>query len=156
MVCILTNIHRQIYLFLIKLLFFFFLFSCSEEDVPQSMIPRFSFTRILYLSNPEFNPLQSIGNSMIVEGIGYNGIVIYRHFSDEFKVYDANCPQFTKSSCSKLEIVSNIEVKCKCDESRFTLWTGQSLTTNISKIPLLNYTASYNSVSNQLEVRSYP
>jgi len=42
------------------------------------------------LSLPEFSPLNTVGNSIFIEG-GNKGMIIYRFSNYEYNIYDRNC-----------------------------------------------------------------
>ena len=94
--------------------------SCRKEN--DSQIPNVPVNLTLYLSLPEYSALNSVGNSITING-GYKGIIVYRKSIDDFAAYDRACPYDPTASGSILNVDSSL-VQVKDDKcgSRFSLF----------------------------------
>ena len=72
------------------------------------------------LSLPEFSTLNTVGNSMFLEG-GNKGIIIYSFSNYEYKIYDRNCSYEPSLSCSYIDSINSTIAFCGCCSSAFLL-----------------------------------
>ena len=110
-----------------KILYFFLfviLFSCDDKKENIDDIP-VNFT--IYLDDPLYRELNTVGNSINVSG-GHSGIVIYRLSEEDFLAYDRICPYENKPNCRITISNNNLIYKCSCCKTPYLIidGTGQS------------------------------
>ena len=95
------------------------------------------------LSLPEFSNLNTIGNSMFLEG-GNKGIIIYSFSNYEYKIYDRNCSYEPSLSCSYIDSINSTIAFCECCSSAFLLDQNGSAANSPAILPLKQYNYSLN------------
>ena len=95
------------------------------------------------LSLPEFSNLNTIGNSMFLEG-GNKGIIIYSFSDYEYKIYDRNCSYEPSLSCSYIDSINSTIAFCGCCSSAFLLDQNGSAANSPAILPLKQYNYSLN------------
>ena len=95
------------------------------------------------LSLPEFSNLNTIGNSMFLEG-GNKGIIIYSFSNYEYKIYDRNCSYEPSLSCSYIDSINSTIAFCGCCSSAFLLDQDGSAANSPAILPLKQYNYSLN------------
>ena len=122
------------------LIFILSVFSCGDSN---------NYIRNVYvdveidLSLPEFSNLNTVGNSLFIEG-GNKGIIIYRHSNYEYKIYDRNCSYEPNLDCSYIDSVNSIIAFCGCCSSAFLLDQNGSAANSPAVLPLKEYNYSLN------------
>ena len=122
------------------LIFLLSIFSCGDSN---------NYIRNVYvdveidLSLPEFSNLNTVGNSLFIEG-GNKGIIIYRHSNYEYKIYDRNCSYEPNLDCSYIDSVNSIIAFCGCCSSAFLLDQNGSAANSPAVLPLKQYNYSLN------------
>ena len=125
--------------------------SCRKEN--DSQIPNVPVNLTLYLSLPEYSALNSVGNSITING-GSKGIIVYRKSIDDFAAYDRACPYDPTASGSILNVDSSL-VQVKDDKcgSRFSLFDG-SITNGPASRPLRAYGTEYDAAAQSLYIHN--
>ena len=95
------------------------------------------------LSLPEFSTLNTVGNSMFLEG-GNKGIIIYSFSNYEYKIYDRNCSYEPSLSCSFIDSINSSIAFCGCCSSAFLLDQDGSAANSPAILPLKQYNYSLN------------
>ena len=95
------------------------------------------------LSLPEFSTLNTVGNSMFLEG-GSKGIIIYSFSNYEYKIYDRNCSYEPSLSCSYIDSINSTIAFCGCCSSAFLLDQDGSAANSPAILPLKQYNYSLN------------
>ena len=122
------------------IIFLLSIFSCGDSN---------NYIRNVYvdveidLSLPEFSNLNTVGNSLFIEG-GNKGIIIYRHSNYEYKIYDRNCSYEPNLECSYIDSVNSIIAFCGCCSSAFLLDQNGSAANSPAVLPLKQYNYSLN------------
>lgn len=122
------------------IIFVLSIFSCGDSN---------NYIRNVYvdveidLSLPEFSNLNTVGNSLFIEG-GNKGIIIYRHSNYEYKIYDRNCSYEPNLECSYIDSVNSIIAFCGCCSSAFLLDQNGSAANSPAVLPLKQYNYSLN------------
>jgi nitrite reductase/ring-hydroxylating ferredoxin subunit len=125
--------------------------SCRKEN--DSLIPNVPVNITLYLSLPEYSSLNSVGNSILING-GYKGIIVYRKSIDGFAAYDRACPYDPTTSGSILVVDSSlVQVRDNKCGSRFSLFDG-SITNGPATRPLRAYAAEYDAAAQSLYIHN--
>jgi hypothetical protein len=95
------------------------------------------------LSLPEFSAINTVGNSMFLEG-GNKGIIIYSFSNYEYKIYDRNCSFEPSLSCSYIDSINSTIAFCGCCSSAFLLDQNGSAANSPAILPLKQYNYSLN------------
>ena len=122
------------------IIFLLSIFSCGDSN---------NYIRNVYvdveidLSLPEFSNLNTVGNSLFIEG-GNKGIIIYRHSNYEYKIYDRNCSYEPNLECSFIDSINSVIAFCGCCSSAFLLDQNGSAANSPAVLPLKQYNYSLN------------
>ena len=95
------------------------------------------------LSLPEFSPLNTVGNSIFIEG-GNKGIIIYRFSNYEYNIYDRNCSYEPDLECSYIDSINSTIAMCGCCSSAFLLDQNGVAANSPAVLPLKQYNYSLN------------
>lgn len=129
----------KVHLFLITLLFITINNSCRKKD---DLVPNVAVNFTIFLSDPEFATLQTIGNYVFVTG-GVCGVVIYRYSQTEFYAYDRCCSYKPEDRCAVLPDTTNsFFLNCPCCTSKFSIIDG-SVQASPAERPLTMYEAVF-------------
>ena len=90
------------------------------------------------LSLPEFSPLNTVGNSIFIEG-GNKGIIIYRFSNYEYNIYDRNCSYEPNLECSYIDSINSTIAMCGCCSSAFLLDQNGVAANSPAVLPLKQY-----------------
>lgn len=105
-----------------------FLTNCDSDNFTNNnpFIPNYGFSVNINLNLPQFSNLQFPTNVVYIgsPGVGVRGIFIFNTGSG-YVAYDAACPNQALSSCSTMTL-SGIDAICPCDNTRYSLFTGQA------------------------------
>ena len=126
----------------VKIIFIFivFLFSCGDNN---NYIQNIYVDIEIDLSLPQFSELNTVGNSMFIEG-GNKGIIVYRHSNYEYKIYDRNCSYEPNLECSYIDSVNSVIAFCGCCSSAFLLDQNGGAANSPAMLPLKQYNYSLN------------
>lgn len=137
----------KIHIFFIATVFILFSDSCRKKE---DLVPNVYVNFTIFLSDPEFSILQTIGNNVFVTG-GVSGIIIYRVSQSEFVAFDRCCTYKPSDRCAILPDTGNtLFLKCPCCGSMFSFIDG-SVQASPAERPLTSYSAYYDG-SNSLQV----
>ena len=95
------------------------------------------------LSLPEFSPLNTVGNSIFIEG-GNKGIIVYRFSNYEYNIYDRNCSYEPNLECSYIDSINSTIAMCGCCSSAFLLDQNGVAANSPAVLPLKQYNYSLN------------
>ena len=95
------------------------------------------------LSLPEFSPLNTVGNSIFIEG-GNKGIIIYRFSNYEYNIYDRNCSYEPNLECSYIDSINSTIAMCGCCSSAFLIDQNGVAANSPAVLPLKQYNYSLN------------
>ena len=97
-------------------------FSCnSNEDYIQNVYVD------EYVHLDLYSEMNTSGSAIFTEG-GVEGIIIYRGFGNDYKVYDRNCTYQPSLTCSVIDSVNSGMAFCGCCTSAFLISnTGESI-----------------------------
>ena len=95
------------------------------------------------LSLPAFSPLNTVGNSIFIEG-GNKGIIIYRFSNYEYNIYDRNCSYEPNLECSYIDSINSTIAMCGCCSSAFLLDQNGVAANSPAVLPLKQYNYSLN------------
>ena len=111
------------------------LMSCSDSN---DYIKNVYVDIDIDLSLPEFSNLNTIGNSVFVEG-GNKGIIIYHYANYEYKIYDRNCSYEPSLQCSYIDSIQSSVALCGCCSSAFLLDQDGVAANSPALLPLKQY-----------------
>ena len=115
------------------------IFSCQDNIVEQNPylnnLPSFEFE--LNLDLPLYNNLRFAGGTHTLSMLGLKGVHLYNLDGSQILAWEASCPNQRPSDCSNT-IVNGIEAVCNCDDSIYSLITGQPLSEGV-EYGLVNY-----------------
>jgi nitrite reductase/ring-hydroxylating ferredoxin subunit len=72
---------------------------------------------------PAYSNLKYASNAVFYAGVGAKGIYVFNTGSG-YNAFDAACPNQVISSCSTMTL-KGINVVCPCDDTEYSLFTGQ-------------------------------
>ena len=124
--------------------------SC-KKDKNNGTIPNVTVNISIALSLPEFAALNSVGNSVIIQG-GYKGILVYHRFQNDFVAFELACPYDPLENNAVVEKDSSnvIGVDYNCG-SKFYLTDGSVLQGPASQ-SLKQYQTEFDGGSNSLYI----
>lgn len=126
--------------------------SCKKSD-PYTDIPNVAVDVYIPLALPEYAPLNSVGNHVMVAG-GYKGLIIFRKSIDEFAAYERACTFDPQASSSIIvadsSLVIGIDHTCG---SRFNFFDGSVLNTPATR-PMKQYACDYDPLTMSLRVHN--
>ncbi len=103
------------------------LFSCSKDRQVNNnpFLPTYPFTIDLNTNLPSYSQLKFTSNPILITtpGIGIKGIIVMKVGENDFRAFEASCPNLIPSDCSQLTI-NGINAICPCDEKEYSLFTG--------------------------------
>ena len=115
------------------------IFGCQGDIVEQNPylnnLPSFEFE--LNLDLPLYDNLRFAGGTLTLSQLGLKGVHLYNLDGSQILAWEASCPNQIPSDCSKT-IVNGIEAVCSCDDSIYSLVTGQPLSKGV-EYGLVNY-----------------
>lgn len=104
-----------------------FLFSCNKDKTvaPNQYIPEYSFSTVINTSLPSYSNLQFPSNPILITnaGAGIKGIIVMKVGTDDYRAFEASCPNQYPTDCTLLTI-NGINAKCPCDNVEYSLYTG--------------------------------
>jgi len=123
------------------------LIGCNKDNSPNDNNPNLLSPPInvnLNLNLPQYNPLKFPGNSIILNGEGIRGVVIYNVNNDLYTAFELSDPNHLDSVCSKMSI-NGIVASCPCenDSNTYDIVTGQHQS-NEALYPMQQYFISRN------------
>lgn len=129
-------------LFLINLLFIVLSFGCRKNNQNANPIPYVPVNITLYASNPDFQPLNAIGNFIYING-GSRGIIVYRKSLEEFVALDRHSTYESEKACAIVTVeANNVTAIDDCSGSRFLISDG-SVVEGPAVYPLVSYPTSF-------------
>lgn len=103
------------------------LIGCESDNtrIRNPFVPSYPFNITINMELPLYNSLLYPSNAVFISpslGVGANGIIVF-NAGGSYRAYEANCPNQTITSCSRLEI-EGIRAVCPCDDLEYSLFTG--------------------------------
>jgi hypothetical protein len=118
------------------------LVSCKEDDSPRNNNPNLIDPVVnvtLNLNLPEYNPLKFPGNSIVLNGQGISGIVVYNINNDLYTALELSDPNHPTNNCSKMTVAGPIATcPCETDTNEYFITSGQH-TTDENLYPMQPY-----------------
>ncbi len=78
------------------------------------------------LNLPLYSPLSNTGNAIFVgaNGVGTRGIFVMNVGFDQFRAFEASCPNHRPNNCSTMQLNGQTAI-CTCEDFEYSLFTGQ-------------------------------
>jgi nitrite reductase/ring-hydroxylating ferredoxin subunit len=134
--------------FLIAILFLLTNGSCRKKE---DVVPYTKVNFTIFLSDPDFVTLQTVGNHVFVTG-GVCGISIYRVSQEQFSAIERCCSYKPSDRCPVvIDSTNNTFLKCNCCNSTFSIIDG-SVLSGVASRPLTMYTTQFDATNNSLHV----
>lgn len=115
--------------------------NCSNDTVRNRnpFVPNYSFSITIDTNLPSYSGLASPINPQLITlpNIGANGIIVMKISDTDYRAWEANCPNQSITSCSRLTLTGT-NAKCPCDNFEYSLFTGISLD-NTAQYTLIPY-----------------
>ena len=109
-------------------------YSCNKKE---DFIQDVYVNEFIDLSLPEYDELNTTGNSIFIEG-GVEGIILYHGLGDEYKAYDRNCSVEPSLACSRIDSINAGIAFCGCCPAAFLISnTGEAI--HHAQLPLKSY-----------------
>jgi len=125
------------------ILLVFTLFSCEDNTRINSCF-RNSIAQVsLDLNNPQLNGLLTPTGFAEVNG-GLQGIILYNGATLGYKAFDRKCPKF---DCNTPMSFDGSRLKCSCDNSEYSILTGEPLPQGTDACFAREYTVTQNGSS---------
>ena len=112
--------------FILILLLFGILIGCSDDKgrTVNPYLPNYAFSFIVNMNLPLYSGLVSPVNPIRITDSASNiTIIVMRVSGNDFRAWDANCPNQYPTPCS-LMTVSSPNAKCGCEDFEYSLFTG--------------------------------
>jgi len=103
--------------------------SCSNEQTNRNpFLQEIGFRFDANLNLPLYSPLTNTGSAVLVEsaGAGTRGIFIINAGFNQFRAFEASCPNHAPNSCSTMVLDGQVAI-CECEDYQYSLFTGQQL-----------------------------
>ncbi|MDC1326885.1 hypothetical protein N8252_01015 [Ulvibacter sp.] len=120
---------------------------CNKDESPNDNNPNLLNPLIsvnLNLNLPQYNLLKFPGNSLVLDGEGIRGVVIYNVNNDLYTAFELSDPNHIPNGCSKMSL-NGIIASCPCttDSNTYDIVTGQHQS-NETLYPLQQYFVARN------------
>lgn len=106
-----------------------FLFSCDNDTGNRNpFLQEIGFRFDMNLNLPLYSPLTNLGNAVYIDnpGIGTRGVFVIKSNFDQYRAFEASCPNHTPNECSTMSLDGQV-VTCSCEDYEYSLFTGQLL-----------------------------
>ncbi len=116
--------------------------SCGKT-LPNNGIPPVNVDFNVYLSNPDNQVLNAIGNWRYFDAVGSRGIIVYHKDLNEYVVYERHCTYKPENTCGQVKVmIDNVTLLDSCCGSKFLLYDG-SIINGPANYPLKAYQVYY-------------
>ena len=103
------------------------LLACSNDRPNRNpYLQEIGFRFDLNLNLPLYSPLTNIGNVVYIpnSGVGTRGVFVINVGFDQYRAFEASCPNHVPNDCSTMLLDGQIAVR-PCEQYEYTLFTGQ-------------------------------
>lgn len=105
------------------------LMSCDNDSTKRNpFLQEINFRFEMNLNLPLYSPLTNTGNAIYVgtAGIGTAGIFAINSGFNQFRAFEASCPNHIPNDCSTMVLNGQTAI-CSCEDFEYSLFTGQML-----------------------------
>jgi len=127
----------------IAILLVFTLFSCEDNTRINSCFQNSIAPVTLDTNSPQLNGLLTPTGFAEVNG-GLQGIILYNGATLGYKAFDRKCPKF---DCNTPMSFDGQRLKCSCNNSEYSILTGEPLPQGIDACFAREYTVTQNGSS---------
>ncbi|WP_171017196.1 Rieske (2Fe-2S) protein [Maribacter sp. ACAM166] len=113
----------------LSILFLLIITACSNDGtIRNPYLQEINFRFDANLNLPSYNPLTNTGSAVFVksDGVGTRGVFIINAGFDQFRAFEASCPNHAPNECSTMSLNGQVAT-CSCEEYEYSLFTGQLL-----------------------------
>ncbi len=103
------------------------LLACDKQNTNRNpFLQEVGFSFELNLNLPLYSPLNTIGNVVYIanEQVGTRGAFVIKSGFDQFRVFEASCPNHAPNQCSTMTFTGQVAT-CSCEDYTYSLFTGQ-------------------------------
>lgn len=100
--------------------------SCdSDRPIRNPYLQEIGFRFDISLDLPLYSPLTNPANPIYIgtQGVGIRGVFVINTGFDQFRVFEANCPNHPPNSCSTMQIDGQKAI-CPCEDYEYSLING--------------------------------
>ncbi|MGL4597988.1 MAG: hypothetical protein ACRCYO_10680 [Bacteroidia bacterium] len=116
-------------------------FSCKKEK--QQGVPYVYVNKTIYVTDPQYINLATVGGWVYLDGHGLRGLLLYRKSQNEIIAYDRACPVDAENPDERVRVdSSNVIVEDGNCGSKFLLSDGSTIQ-NPALVPLKMYRTSF-------------
>ncbi|WP_422083198.1 Rieske (2Fe-2S) protein [Ulvibacterium sp.] len=132
-----------------SIVFIVFLLSCDNDRTNRNpFLQEIGFRFDVNLNLPLYSPLTNVGNAVYIgtQGVGTRGVFVINAGFDQFRAFEASCPNHAPNNCSTMELDGQTAT-CSCEGYEYSLFTGQQLNRpddGNRYYDMLEYRASFN------------
>ncbi|WP_282162026.1 Rieske (2Fe-2S) protein [Ulvibacterium marinum] len=132
-----------------SIVFITFLLSCDNDRTNRNpFLQEIGFQFDVNLNLPLYSPLTNVGNAVYIgtQGVGTRGVFVINSGFDQFRAFEASCPNHAPNNCSTMELDGQTAT-CSCEDYEYSLFTGQQLNRpddGNRYYDMLEYRASFN------------
>lgn len=132
-----------------SIVFITFLLSCDNDRTNRNpFLQEIGFQFNVNLNLPLYSPLTNVGNAVYIgtQGVGTRGVFVINSGFDQFRAFEASCPNHAPNNCSTMELDGQTAT-CSCEDYEYSLFTGQQLNRpddGNRYYDMLEYRASFN------------
>lgn len=114
---------------ILTLLLILIVFACENSTTNRNpYLQEINFRFDANLNLPLYSPLSNTGSAVIVttDGIGTRGIFIVNAGFNQYRAFEASCPNHAPNNCSTMKLDGQVAT-CSCEGYEYSLFTGQML-----------------------------
>ncbi|MFX0556356.1 Rieske (2Fe-2S) protein [Maribacter sp. CXY002] len=114
---------------ILTLIFLMFITSCEKNSTNRNpYLQEINFRFDANLNLPLYSPLTNTGSTVLIttDGIGTKGIFIINSGFNQYRAFEASCPNHAANNCSTMTLNGQIAT-CSCEGYEYSLFTGQQL-----------------------------
>ncbi|WP_116771257.1 Rieske (2Fe-2S) protein [Maribacter litoralis] len=122
--------------------------ACSNDGTNRNpYLQEIGFRFEANLNLPSYSPLTNTGSAVYIQSdlAGTRGVFVINAGFDQFRAFEASCPNHAPNDCSTMELDGQIAT-CSCEDYQYSLFTGQLLNRPDDEnryYDMLEYNANY-------------
>ena len=114
---------------ILSVLVLLLMLSCDNDTGNRNpFLQELGFRFDMNMNLPLYSPLTNLGNAVYIDspGIGNRGIFVIKSNFDQYRAFEASCPNHIANDCSTMSLDGQV-VTCACEDYQYSLFTGQLL-----------------------------
>lgn len=103
--------------------------ACSNDGTNRNpYLQEIGFRFEANLNLPSYSPLTNTGSAVYIQSelAGTRGVFVINAGFDQFRAFEASCPNHAPNDCSTMQLNGQIAT-CSCEDYEYSLFTGQLL-----------------------------